>query len=395
MMAARTAIGADTGTLGQCADYRYLLVGIEYVCHANYCITIIITCQAFLCYIYSMKIEVLVVVCAFLLWRPSVAQQQPKPHARGHKSSSEKQVVPPTHVVIDPPFPTVTNVQSQPANAQAQSPEKPLPRFFRPEWVIVYITAVYVSFTGLMLLTIRRQANTMDRQAKDARNAADTTALSAQNTLNEIKRQADLMDAQLKAMEESSKQVNRQIEILERSVAATEKSADAARENIELYISKERARLRVDMKPLLLPATPAPAYTVDFTVSIHGPTAAFITESLYVAYIFPWEIVDNPDLGVEVMSPIHSLPTAIPANSPPLDCYAFLALTHADFTIPEVRADRMFAGVRGFIKYTDVFGRERETHFRYHWKYVGGGLAPLEEFGDWIKSGRPEENRET
>jgi len=43
----------------------------------------------------------------------------------------------------------------------------------------------------------------MDRQAKDAKNAADTATLSAQNTLNEIRRQADLMDAQLKTMEES------------------------------------------------------------------------------------------------------------------------------------------------------------------------------------------------
>lgn len=326
-------------------------------------------------------------------------QEQSKPHAGKDKSSRQKQVVPPTHVVIDPPFPTVTSPPKPAPNTQTQAPEKPLPRFFRPEWVIVYITAVYVCFTGLTLWTIRRQANTMDRQAKDAKNAADAAALSAQNTLNEIKRQADLMDAQLKAMEESSKQVNRQIEILERSVAATEKSADTAKENIELYISKERARLRVEMKPLVLPPKPDPAYTVNFTVSIHGPTAAFITESLCVAYIFPCEVIDDPELGVAVMFPINPLPTVVPANSPPQGCYAFLSLNDSaeKFLIPEAKAGRLFIGIRGFIKYKDVFDRERLTAFRYVWKYAEGmyGLGEEQEYGDWVKRGKPEENQET
>lgn len=239
----------------------------------------------------------------------------------------------------------------------------------------------------------------MDRQAKDAKNAADAAALSAQNTLNEIKRQADLMDAQLKAMEESSKQVNRQIEILERSVAATEKSTDTAKENIELYISKERARLRVEMKPLVLPPKPDPAYTVNFTVSIHGPTAAFITESLCVAYIFPCEVIDDPELGVAVMFPINPLPTVVPANSPPQGCYAFLSLNDSaeKFLIPEAKAGRLFIGIRGFIKYKDVFDRERLTAFRYVWKYAEGmyGLGEEQEYGDWVKRGKPEENQET
>lgn len=342
----------------------------------------------------------LIVFGTYMLWGTSVAQQQqPKAHARGHNSNGQKQVIPPTHVVIDPPFPAVTNTQNQPANAQTHAPEKPLPRFFRPEWVIVYITAVYVFLTGLTFWTIRRQAHTMDRQARDAKNAADAAALSGQNTLNEIKRQADLMDAQLKAMGESSKQVNRQIEMLERSVAATEKSAVTAKENIELYISKERARLRVEMKPLVLPPKPDPAYTVNFTVNIYGPTAAFITESLCVAYIFPMEVIDNPELGVAVMFPIHPLPTVIPANSPPLDCYAFLSLISSDekFFISEVKARRFFVGIRGFVKYKDVFDRERVTAFRYVWKYHEAMDSPGEEqeYGDWIKRGKPEENQET
>jgi hypothetical protein len=329
----------------------------------------------------------LFLVATFLFWWPCVAQHQSKGKA-GADKNNQNQTVAPTHVVIDPPFPTVANTQNQSATQQ-QPPEKPLPRFLRPEWAIVYITTVYVFFTGLTLLAIKRQA-------KDAAGAAGTAALSAQNTLNEIKRQADLTDAQLNAMQESGKQVNKQIQILERSVTATEKSASAASENIELYISKERARLRIEMKPLSLPAVPDPAYTVDFAVSIYGSTPAFITESLCVAYIFPWEVVDNPELGDKIMFPIHSLPVTIPANNQPLDCYVFLShnTDSENFFIGEAREKRMFAGIRGVIKYMDVFGRKRETAFRYTWNYLGMyGLSP--ELGEWVKSGSPEENSET
>ena len=168
-------------------------------------------------------------------------------------------------------------------------------------------------------------------------------------------------------------------------------AARAAMQNIELYISKERARLRVGMKPLVFPDKPDPAYTVDFTVSIYGPTDAFITESLCVAYIFPEQVIDNPDLADRVMFPIHPLPAVIAAQAPPLNCYAFLG---DEFLINEARKRRLVVGVRGFIKYKDTFERQRETTFRYVWRYeeTTYGFGPD---GDWVQNGRPEENHET
>ena len=114
-----------------------------------------------------MRIGVLVIFCALSPWRPSMAQQQQsKPHAGENKASRQKQVIPPTHVVIDSPFPAINYAQNQPTNAQTQFPEKPLPRFLRPEWVIVYITTMYAVMTGLGFWAIRRQADIMDCQAK-------------------------------------------------------------------------------------------------------------------------------------------------------------------------------------------------------------------------------------
>ncbi len=171
-------------------------------------------------------------------------------------------------------------------------------------------------------------------------------------------------------------------------------AARAAAQNIELYINKERARVRIEMKPLVFPSESDPTFsTVDFTVSVYGQTDAFITSSLCVAYIFPWSVLNNQELGEQVMFPIHSLPSVISANAPPVECSVSTGLTGGsdNIFIEEAKAKRMFVGMRGFIKYKDVFDRERETAFRYVWRYS----EVVADWGQWEKSGNPEENRET
>jgi hypothetical protein len=260
--------------------------------------------------------------------------------------------------------------------------------------LVVVGTLQVVALCGQVYIYCR-QAKIMTRQA------------------HEMKRQRGYMRLQWKSMGEQVSEMRRQViemasqtEVLKSSVATAEKSAEAAnsnantaKKNIEIFISKERARLRVEMKPLVLPLKPDPAYTVNFTVCIYGPTAAFITESLCVAYVYPLQVIDDPKLAVKVMFPIHQLPAVIPANSPPLDCYAFLSLNSSaeQLLIPEVKARRLFVGIRGFIKYKDVFGTEQVTAFRYVWKYAEGmyGLGEEQDYGDWVKGGKPEENQET
>ena len=60
--------------------------------------------------------------------------------------------------------------------------------------------------------------------------------------------------------------------------------------------------------------------------------------------------------------------------------------------ISEINLNRLVVGVRGFIKYRDVFDRDRETRFRWVWKFnqhFGGAT------GDWEKCGAEEDNQET
>jgi hypothetical protein len=200
---------------------------------------------------------------------------------------------------------------------------------------------------------------------------------------------------QVSAMQEQINQMSVQSGILQESVQVARDAAEAAKQNTEMLISKERARLRVEMMPLVLPSeSNAPYDTVDFTVSAYGQTDAFVTDSRCVAGVGPQEFINYPELWDRVMFPIHSLPSVVVAGSAPRECSALIGKSSGpddDLLIQEVKARRMFVCVRGFIKYKDVFDRERETAFRYVWRYS----EAVADYGQWEKCGEPQENRET
>lgn len=135
-------------------------------------------------------------VFAVILGRPRVTEDQhAAPHAAERPSAKQQWPIPPTHVVIDPPLPAPNSPQPEPKKAQNDTPPKALSRWTGLEGVIVYITAFYVFISWLTLHAIRRQADTMERQAADARNsaeeataiarvAADAALLNAQAIIN-------------------------------------------------------------------------------------------------------------------------------------------------------------------------------------------------------------------
>jgi hypothetical protein len=297
--------------------------------------------------------------------------------------------------------------QSEPAGKADNNSKESKAYFFRliaPENLpnlilsIVGIAGVFVALRTLN--AIQRQVDWMERQTgilvqynKATRDSADATAKSAAA----VDKQAGLMESQLTEIRESGKQVSRQIEILEKSVAAAEKNADAARENIELYISKERARLRIELKPLSL--TPkfetTNFYTVDFNVAIDGPTAAYVTNTACVAFAIPSQVIDEEEIGSAIMMNMPSLPQVILPNSEPTEHFAlFLSDSRGiHHLLPEIQSGNFLVGIRGSICYRDIFERTHVTAFRYAWRC--DELFADGEHGRWEKCGKPEENRET
>jgi hypothetical protein len=203
-------------------------------------------------------------------------------------------------------------------------------------------------------------------------------------TLSAVRRQAHIMEGQTTAAADNA--------------ASAKANAEAVGKNIDMLISTERARLRVELKELSLDPKAPSVYTVDFIVNIYGLTPAFVTESGCTVYVRPLEDVGSTDADHSMVS-MFALPNLIPPHTTPFNQFTFLYLGSDDARsadiLREIRENRLFVEFRGFINYLDVFNNERETRFRYVWKF--SSLTPIgtTRFGDWEKCGSSEDNKET
>jgi len=173
------------------------------------------------------SLAILGVCVTFLLGRPCVAEDN---KATTNTASAQPQrdgrVVPPSSATVDPSNAAPLG-KNESANQKADSPEKPLPRFFRPEWVIVYITAIYSLIAGITLWVIKRQADIMEGGAIDAIKSASDAATTAQGTLDAIKEQARIMRDQANLL------VDHKLVFIE-SMKAARQSAEAAKTSADI-----------------------------------------------------------------------------------------------------------------------------------------------------------------
>lgn len=108
-----------------------------------------------------------VIAGAFLFWWPCMAENhQSQPHTEDNKTAQGQESIPPTHAVVDPSLSAPKEAKPIPASSKEDSPEKSLPPWERPEWVIVYVTAAYSLIAGCTLFVIWRQASTMADQVQ-------------------------------------------------------------------------------------------------------------------------------------------------------------------------------------------------------------------------------------
>jgi len=308
----------------------------------------------------------------YLFGRPCVAKQQ---HGGTHTAQDvpgqSQRPIPPAHVVIDPPFPAPVCQPLSTIKTEA-TPENPLPRFLRPEWVIVYITAAYSLIAGLTLWVIKRQADTMDTQAKDARDSAAAAVVTTQATLIAIEKQAKELSRQNKNM-----------------------------------VSRERARiaikvLRVEMVDL------KGINKIPINVENLGPTHAFNVRTkgntrVIVEGLDPPDIEEDDDL-------IYPNDGVIRVGHNPSETYLSF-LVPEEWLLMEVEPTelKIRLEVFGEIMYDDIFGgKDHITKFSYFMNvllkqtsYINPRktdqllVLNVSPFSQWRKSEKLEDNHAT
>jgi hypothetical protein len=209
-----------------------------------------------------------------------------------------------------------------------------------------------------------------------------------QRQANEMKRQADLMDKQATKLEES-------VAVADKAAVAAQGSADAAKQNIELFISKERARVSVEINPFNL-NPPVPGHTVSYNLRVRGSAdaEAYVTSSAATALVTDSQ--ETPTGGFLEM-PMIDIPNVLIKHNPVENRITFLQpkIRLEQSEIDSITQGKAFVHFWGFIKYKDVFERNRETKFRYVWKLRPGLCGLVGNPGNWEKCGQPEDNKET
>jgi hypothetical protein len=205
--------------------------------------------------------------------------------------------------------------------------------------------------------------------------------------------QVFLLWGNLRAIERQAVQMERQTGILEKSVALAEKSAETARQNLEMFVSRERAHLHVQVMPIEWPLQPGPA-KLNYNVTHSGATEAYITSSCARA-----EITDSPELGDDAQwRPAMSIPQIITPNDRVIEAYVQDIFPKSTLEQPDVEAidtGKKFIHFRGFIRYNDVFGTERSTTFRRVWEVSKVRNPDGTRTARWSKRGGPKDNSET
>lgn len=239
-----------------------------------------------------------------------------------------------------------------------------MPRPLRSEWVIVYITAGYAIIAGLTLWVIKRQADTMERQAKEA-------ASSSAETLAAIKRQGDWMRLSAKSQRLTAK--------------AAILGVKATTNQIKMMKVKERARLVVHKPDVPRIGEPEPIANgqrpieIVLEVTNEGLTKAFNVRAYAAIAIAkdkkgaPYEIGEQQEFPVTVGSTDNGGTAKICVSG--FGLYGNVQCLFPVFTDEETAenlwAGRKFLQISGLLTFTDIFEDSQEFPFRYLWVSQG------------------------
>jgi hypothetical protein len=165
----------------------------------------------------------------------------------------------------------------------------------------------------------------------------------------------------------------------------------------DTFVSKERARLAVELEPFEL-RTPDQLWEVEFLITNHGSTKAFIGEAqcLPCIEVEKWKAEDAEiHLVIAIPKVLPPSETAVRFTGP-MQKGDQIDLTGWDMDqeiVDSVRSQEMAAFAVGHIEYGDVFGIKWRLRFCRRWRAFYNPDGTLWH-GDWQDCGSPAANSE-
>jgi hypothetical protein len=207
-------------------------------------------------------------------------------------------------------------------------------------------------------------------------------------TLGAIKRQASLLDRQAGIMESQTSH-------LEDSVAVARDAAKAAQASVDAAINKERARIKIGLEPINPSSQQVGFNAVACWLMNYGPTPAFIDDFrarfLHAAqkeivsdYAQCRQVLYAESLQSNTRTPQTFLVILEPNNG-----------SLAEQEVMSIRKGESFLHYYGFVKYRDVFNRNRRTTIHMRWTMRWGGMIQGQIMQWWDPVGSPQENGDT
>ena len=261
-------------------------------------------------------------------------------------------------------------------------------------WVGIGQTVVL----ALTLVVIGLQAKLMKTHAdhlKSLAGAAESNTIAAAGQLKTMGDQLTEMSVQSGILKESVGIARDAAKAAQDGANAAKESAEATRDSVDTFISKERAKLRIELEPFQPVRSDGvvDSYVISGAVSIYGSTEAFIEKTEIYASIGE-EGIDHP--LPEWLFGMH-LPPVIRAGAPAVKISALVNGKDgpaSDEEITPVREAKAFVYCIAKIEFSTL-GQKWEVRFRQYFKPIWGINDTGAEFlGHWEPDGMATENGE-
>ena len=208
-----------------------------------------------------------------------------------------------------------------------------------------------------------------------------------QRNVEMVTRIASAADANTKAIESQATILKGQIAAMESQNRTMQESVAVARDAAEVEMEKERARLKITVQDIIP--------NVSLKVAVcqlenYGVTPAFISDfRVRFLYSLVRDIVPDYSMCRQVLY-AESLQAGEKSKLFLISLEPIDSLTEDD--VMKVRKDEGFIHFYGFVKYQDVFKRDRQANIHVRWTMRWGGTMEGMIMQWWQPVGLPEEN---